>query len=170
MNELQDLLNHCSQTIKSSAELAESLYKLKPEEFSEDTFLPVYFHCVTNYTSPEAARHARSHCTDIMRDVERIKFKVTKILRTEIGHWTSLDEAFAKFSNADDDFLDQFEKDMQLVDAELQQIFNLIQTNQQAAWQKYDQLRITLAADLAKLSGEFRKMREAEDHVRKVLT
>jgi hypothetical protein len=169
-DELQDLLDHCAATIKAVAELAAALYELKPEEFSENSFIPVYLHCTANYTSPDAARQARSHCTDIVRDVARIKFKVTRLLRAENLQWQSLDQAFARFENADDDFLNQFETDMQLVQGELQQILNLVRVDRQVAWQRYDLLRQTLIGDLAKLSGEFNKMREAEDHVRRILT
>jgi hypothetical protein len=168
-DELQDLLNHCAQTIKSAVELGETLYQVKSEDFSEDTFRPIFFHCVKNYTSPEAARQARSHCTDIERDVARIKFRLTRLLRADNLQWNSLDQAFARFSDADGDFLVQFERDMQLVQSELQEILTLTRTDPQQAWQKYEQLRETLTADLAKLTGELKKMRDAEDHIRRIL-
>src|SRR5687768_8499367 len=77
-DELQDLLGHCAQTVKAAAELTQSLYAFKPEEFSKATFMPVFPHCVQNYTSGDAARRARSQCTDIERDVARIKFRLAK--------------------------------------------------------------------------------------------
>ena len=166
---LQDLLGHCAQTIKAAAELAEALYQIKAEEFSEDTFRPIFLHCVKNYTSPEAARQARSHCTDIQRDVGRIKFRLAKVLRADDLQWKSLDQQFARFADADGDFLVQFEHDMQLVQTELQEILGLTQTDCRQAWQKYEKLRTTLLADLSKLTAELKKMREAEDHIRKIL-
>jgi len=169
-DELQDLLGHCAQTVKAAAELTESLYALKPEEFSQTTFMPIFLHCVKNYTSVDAARRARSHCTDIERDVARIKFRLARILRAENLQWQSLDQAFARFADADGDFLVQFEHDMQLVETELQQIRNLVGSDPHQAWQKYENLRETLAADLANLSGELKKMQQAEDHVRRILT
>jgi hypothetical protein len=168
-DELQDLLGHCAQTIKAAAELAEALYQIKAEEFSEDTFRPIFLHCVKNYTSPEAARRARSHCTDIERDVGRIKFRLAKVLRADDLQWKSLDQQFAKFADADGDFLVQFEHDMQLVQTELQEILGLAQTDCRQAWQKYEKLRTTLMADLSKLTAELKKMREAEDHIRRIL-
>jgi len=169
-DELQDLLSHCSQTLKSLGELTEALYKMKPQEFTEESFLPIYFHCINNYTSPDAARRARSHCTDIQRDVARIHFKLTKILRAEVGSWKSLDEAFRKVADADENFLDQFEKDMSQVDKELTEVVNLLRETPQEAWRKYEQLRSTLLNDLAGMSKEFKNMRQAEDHIRRVLT
>jgi hypothetical protein len=143
---------------------------MKPQDFTEESFLPIYFHCINNYTSPDAARRARSHCTDIQRDVARINFKLTKILRTEIGSWKSLDKAFKKVADADEDFLDQFEKDMSQVDKELTEIVNLLRENPQEAWRKYEQLRATLLTDLAGMRKDFNNMRQAEDHIRRVLT
>ncbi|MCL4801152.1 MAG: hypothetical protein KJ025_16275 [Burkholderiales bacterium] len=169
-DELQDLLSHCSQTLKSLGELTEALYGMKPEQFTEQTYLPVYFHCVNNYTSPEAARRARSHCTDIQRDVARMRFKLTRLLRTEIGSWKSLDAAFGRLVDADEDFLDQFEKDMSRVDRELTEVVGLLGKDRQEAWRRYEELRSALLQDLAGLSKEFRNMREAEDHIRRVLT
>jgi hypothetical protein len=169
-DELQDLLDHCSQSIKALAELVESLYEIRSDAFSEDTFRPIFLHCVQNFTSPEAARRARSHCTDIDRDVSRIQFKAVKILRSDNLQWKNIDSQFAIVHDADGDFLDLFERDMRLVNSELQEILNLVQTDRGQAWQKYDQLRAALLADLAALRTEFDKMRQAEDHIRRLLT
>jgi ElaB/YqjD/DUF883 family membrane-anchored ribosome-binding protein len=168
-DELQDLLSHCSQTLKSMGELTEALYKIKLKDFKKE-FPATFFHCTTNFTSPDAARRARSHCTDIKRDVERINFKVTKILRTEIGSWKSLNEAFKKFARADDDFLDQFENDMAKVDKELLEILRMMNKKPKEAWQRYEQLRSGLLDDIDELKEEFNTMRKAENHIRLVLT
>ena len=169
-DELQDLLSHCSQTLKSLGELTEALYKMKLQEFTKKTFLSIYFYCYNNYTRPDAARQARSHCTDIERDIRRIQFKLTKILRTEVGSWKGLDKAFAKFGKADVDFLDKFEEDMSQVDKKLTEILNLLPKKRQEAWRKYEELRSALLKDLSGLTKEFEKMRKAEDHIRRILT
>lgn len=151
-------------------ELTEALYKIKPEKFTQETYLPVYFFCINNYTNPEAARIARSHCTDITRDVDRINFKLTKILRAEVGSWKSLDQAFDNFIHVDEDFLYQFEKDMAEVDKVLTEIVRLLQYDPEAAWRKYEDLRSALLADLAELREAFKNMRKAENHIRRLLT
>ena len=169
-DETQDLLDHTAQTLKVFVQLTEALYKIEEEDFDQQSFLPVFFHCTQNFTNPEAARRARGHCTDIQRDVERIQFKLTKVLRTNVGRWKSLDEAFGWLADADEDFLERFEADMRRVDQELLEIARLVSEDRQAAWQRYGGLRAALLDEMAKLRGEIDKMRRAEDHVRRVLT
>lgn len=169
-DELQDLLLHCSQTLKSFVQLAEVLYEIKKEAFNTESFLDVFFHCSANYTSPEGARKARSHCTDIQRDIQRIKFKLAKVLRSELGQWSSVDEDFSKLVDADEDFLDSFETDMERVQRELEQILELIESDTESAWERYESLRTSLIKSVSGLRKELRTMERAENHIRRMLT
>jgi hypothetical protein len=169
-DELQDLLLHTTQTLKALVQLTEALYQIEADDFDEKSYLPVFFHCSQNFTSPEAAQKARSHCTDIQRDIERIQFKLAKVLRAKVGRWKSLDEAFKRLADADRDFLDQFEADMQRVDEELLEIVRLVREDRQEAWKRYEGLRSTLLDSISRLREEVAAMRQAEDHIRGILT
>lgn len=170
-DELQDLLGHASQTLKSLVQLTESLYQIKEKDFNEQSFLPVYFHCLQNFADPEAARRTRSHCTDIERDIERIQFKFAKVLRTEWGKLESLNTTFEKFKNTDNDFLMAHEDAMARVNKELNEITVLVSAKKnRQAWKRYNILRTQLLKALTKLQRQLKTMNKAEDHIRRILT
>jgi len=169
-NQLQDLLRHISQSLHSFIELNKALYPIDRDNFSTESFIPVWFFCAQNFTDPEAARKARSHCTDIRRDLERIEFMLTKVLRTEMGKWDDINKALARFLESEDDFLGVFEDDLKKVGNELQAISRLVGDSPDEAWQRYEALRVDIMADIQGLQEAIRSMTSAEDHVRRLLT
>lgn len=59
--EVFDLLQHCSQSLKSLMELSDALEEIPMDQFNKDRFWPIQRHCLWFFTSPDAARQARSH-------------------------------------------------------------------------------------------------------------
>ena len=170
-NELTDLLQHLSQSLKSLLELTDVLEAIPPDRFTKETFWPIHRHLLWFFTSEEAARQARTHCTDIRRDVARINFKAAKVLRAEGGNWKGIDDAFGHLLDADFSFLDQYEKELKRIGMELDAINQQLQAgNREEAWKQYDQLRSSLMNDRAQLRAEFARMTEAENHIHQLLT
>jgi hypothetical protein len=167
-NELQDLLHHTSQSLKTLTELSEVMYEIKREEFNMESFGKIYAHCLNNLIGfPEA----RTHCTDIQRDLNRINFKLTKYLRAEWGTWKSLNKTFERLASADEDFLRYFEEDLKKVEERLRTVFRLLDNeHKEEAWKEYQVLRASLLQDHDQVRTELRKLAEAENHVRRVLT
>jgi hypothetical protein len=169
--ELTDLLQHTSQSLRSLLELSDALEDIPLERFNGEAFWPIQRHCLCFFTSPEGARQARSHCTDIERDVARINFKMAKILRTEVGNWKGVNEAFSTLANADQNFLEKYEDELQRIGKELDDIAGLLRDNKNRdGWEKYQSLRSSLMQDRAALRTEFARMDEAENHIRRLLT
>lgn len=168
--EMEDLLVHCTSTLKSLVELCDALNSLTDENFDVESFRQVYYHCQFNYTMPEAAVKARTHCTDIERDIERITFKITKLMRTELGRWADVDKGFGELRDADLSFLDRFEEDMKRVNDGLKQVNELISKDKDVAWIQFENLRDPLLEGMKRLSQEIDTMQRAQDHVRRLLT
>jgi len=168
--EIGDLLQHCSQSLKSLIELGDTLEEIKADEFTEQRYWRVANHCFWFFTTPDAAQKARTHCTDIERDVGRINFKMSKILRTEAGNWKGIDDAFRTLMDADRGFLDQYERELIAVGKELQDIGGLLKSDPQASWQRYEMLRSTMAKSRQSLSNEIMNMQKAQVHIHKLLT
>ena len=123
--EIADLLQHSSQSLRTLIELDETFVKVSVEDFASK-FWPIANHAFWVFTSPEAAQKARTHCTDIQRDVARINFKMAKVLRTEGLDWQGISQAFANLLNADQDYLFEYETELTRLGTELRAIEQLV--------------------------------------------
>jgi hypothetical protein len=169
--EIEDLLMHCSQSLKSLLELTDTLKEIPLAQFTEQNFWPVANHCFWFFTSPGAAQKARTHCTDIQRDVGRITFRMAKILRTEDANWKGIDVAFRNLLHGDMDFLECYEGELQRIGDEVTEIGKLL-TNKDVdkAWEKYNLLRSSLLSSRQALSQEIAMMQKAQTHIHALLT
>lgn len=169
--EIEDLLNHSSQSLKSLIELTDTVQDIPQAQFSQQTFGPVANHCRCFFTSPDAAQKARTHCTDIHRDIGRIDFKMAKILRTEGADWKGINGAFSALLNADVDFLSQYSEELERIGKELDVIDELLQKGDaEPAWKRYVALRDSLLTSKRSLSDEIALMQKAQTHVHELLT
>jgi len=169
--EIADLLQHSSQSLKSLLELSKVLEDIPRRDFSQQTFGPIANHCLWFFTSPDAAQQARTHCTDIRRDVARIKFKMAKILRTENQDRKGIDKAFQRLMDADHYYLHHYELELVRIGGTLNEIGELLKRGEtNAAWQRYVELRKSLTYSCDTLSKEIAKMQKAQTHVHKLLT
>lgn len=173
---LEDLMLHTSASLKSFVELREVLEEIPESSFDQSTFAKkIYFPCTASLTGSEAALKARTHCTDIARDVDRINFRISKFLRTENMDWKGINESFRELMDADLTFLNDFEALMKMVDQELGAIYELLEEKTGArkheeAWNRYQALRSHLHEQDQKLRETLQNLRSAQTHVRKLLT
>jgi hypothetical protein len=170
-NELQDLLHHTAQSLKGLINLSEVLDDIPQESFDLKSFGPVYTHCQSYFTSPDGAQETRTHCSDITRDVNRINFKIAKYLRTEGGDWKGLNHAFESLMDADRTFLEEFEKELVRMGEQLKAIFQMIESDRSdEAWNRYQDLRLSVLKGCDSLAPELKRLSEAEDYIRRILT
>lgn len=170
--EIQDLLQHSSQSLRSLIELTETLREVPAADFDMNSFSKIVNACLVFFTSPEAAQKARTHCTDIERDTKRITFKMAGFLRAEDGDWKGLNQAFqALLIKADWTFLDQYAKELERIGGELKAIEGVLQRgDRNAAWARYNALRTSLMTTKWDLANEIARMQQAETHIRSLLT
>jgi Mg2+ and Co2+ transporter CorA len=170
--EIQDLLQHSSQSLRSLIELTETLREVPVADFDMKSFSKIANACLAFFTSPEAAQMARTHCTDIERDTNRITFKMAGFLRAEGGEWKGLNQAFnALLLKADWTFLDQYANELERIGDELKAIEGILQRgDRNAAWARYNALRTSLMTLKWDLANEIASMQQAETHIRSLLT
>ena len=169
--EIADLLQHSSQSLKSLLELYTILEDIPRSYFSQQTFGPIANHCLWFFTSPDAVQQARTHCTDIKRDVARIKFKMAKILRTENLDWKGIDKAFNRLMDADYYYQHLYEMELHRIGIELNKINKLLSDDSvDSAYNQYVELRKSLTKSCDALSSEISKMQKAQTHVHELLT
>ena len=143
--EISDLLQHSSQSLKSLLELYTVLEDLSRSDFTQQTFGPIANHCLWFFTSPDSIQRTRTHCTDIKRDVARIKFKMAKILRTENQDWKGIDKAFNRLMDADHYYQHLYENELHRIGYELTEIGELLSKDTiDSAYNQYVELRSSL--------------------------
>ncbi len=169
--EIADLLQHSSQSLRTLIELDDILVEIPMGDFTPAKFWPIANHCFWFFTSPDAAQNARTHCTDIQRDVARINFKMAKVLRTEGLDWKGINLAFADLLDADRNFLVSYEQELTRLGAELQAIGQLLDAGDaQRAWNQYQALRSSIQTSRLKLSNQIALMQKAQTNVHSLLT
>lgn len=169
--EIKDLLQHCSQSLRSLIELSDTLEEIPLDQFTKERFLPISNHCFWFFTSPDAAQKARTHCTDIERDVARIEFKMAKLLRTEDRNWKGIGDAFSALMDADQSFLEQYAAELARIGEELETVGKLLNDGKkEQAWKTYNGLRASLITSRQAFSNEISRMQAAQTHVHKLLT
>lgn len=169
--EIAELLHHTGQSVRTLIELEMTLAGLKEQEFTKEAFYDAYLHCKYSYTGNEAPELARTHCSDIRRDVRRISFKAAKLFRTEWGEWKNVAKSFSKLEDADLQFLKEFGSALRRVDAELDAINETLQNDDKAgAWKRFSALRDDIRKDVESLRAVTERLRQAEDHILTVLT
>lgn len=170
-SEVADLLLHSSQSLKSLLELSQTLEDIPRSDFSKARFGPIANHCWWFFTTDRGIQQARTHCTDIQRDVARINFKMAKILRTENQSWKGINDAFGRIMDADRVFLHDYEVELSRIGSELSAIDELLQKGAtDAAWQRYGDLRSSLTQSRQSLSNEIAQMQKAQIHIHALLT
>lgn len=147
------------------------LEEIPLNQFTQQRFSPIASHCFWFFTSPEAAQKARTHCTDIERDVARVEFKTAKLLRTEDRNWKGINVAFRTLMSADSSFLEQYAAELARIGAELEATGKLLDDGKtQQAWKKYNGLRASLLSSRQAFSNEISRMQAAQTHVHRLLT
>lgn len=169
--EIAELLHHTGQSVRTLIELETILAGLKEQAFNKDSFYDVYLHCKYSYTGNEAPELARTHCSDIRRDIRRISFKAAKLFRTEWGQWKNVAKSFSELEGADIKFLEDFGSALRRVDVELDTVNNILQNDDKiGAWKRFSVIRDDIRKDVESLRAVTERLRQAEDHIRTVLT
>jgi hypothetical protein len=170
-SEIGDLLQHSSQALRTLIELDDTLVDIPLQEFTPAKFWPIANHCFWFFTSPEAAQKARTHCTDIQRDVARINFKMAKVLRTENLDWKGISQAFSELEDADLNYLAEYEKELTRLGTELQAIGTILNSGgTQRAWDQYEALRTSIQTSRQAMSNQIGLMRMAQTNIHSLLT
>jgi hypothetical protein len=173
-NEIAELLQHTGESIRTLTDVEELLASVKEADFDRNSFWQLYIHCSQVYTGGAAIDKARTHCTDIERDLKRLTFKVAQTMRTEIGSWKSVDQAFDVLTNADKRFLSEFGGALARLDRELRAIWEMLpedpNADRRSAWRRFEALRLEVRGDVDSLRIVTDQLKAADTHVRLMLT
>src|SRR5262249_9722910 len=100
-SETRELIDHLTASLKSRWDAVKQVTSLDANTFSKHAFAPVYDYFTDYYVAPENTRAAKTHCGMVERDLKRIKFKLAKLLHTDLGKWGEADQHFAQIVGQD---------------------------------------------------------------------
>ena len=168
-DETQELLRHLARSLKSLWEVTREVTKLSDESFKSE-FPGVYDYFKRFYYDLDAFEGARTHCSDLKRDIGRITFRLAVFLRTDIGKWS---EAYQQLNLGlldDAVYMHDYRENYELLNTRLNEISELHrQGKDQAALEAYRVLRSELSGDLDHLNNYIDRMRKSDTHVREIV-
>jgi hypothetical protein len=167
-DETQELLNHLAKSLRSLWDITNEVARLSDEDF-RSRFQGVYKYFKDFYYDPEHIEKARTHCSDLDRDIGRIKFKLSVFLRTDIGKWRQAKEGLRHTVLEDHAYINAYKQNFKLLNSKLNEINNLLRENKEKeALAAYQALRIDLSEDLDHLNDYIERMREADTYIRQI--
>jgi hypothetical protein len=122
------------------------------------------------YFDDASIRAAHTRCGNVGRDVDRIKFKLVKFLRTDLGKWNEADQQLNQIIFADNSILYEYQNNLDRLKGSMSLVSELIKKGEvDEARKACIVLGRTLQDDLTSLRDGVEQMRVALDYVRQVV-
>jgi len=167
--EMRELLGHLSKSLLSLWDVTQQVSSLSDEHFANG-FESVYTYFKRFYYDPENLERARTHCTDVSRDVDRITFKLSMLFRTNLGKWSDAEECLRLCLLGDASYIEEYNKNFETLNRELSTVHALVREGkEEEAEQAYRGLRQRLCDDMDHLNAYIKRLREADDHIRRIV-
>ena len=164
-----DLISELSKSLTSLWEVVTQATNIKKKKFGKESFGTAYDYFLGFYAGDWNISPARTHCGNVERAVGRIKFKVGKILHTDLGKWNEVDEKLKEIVDGDGVILYEYDQSIKNLDSEMNQIKTLLDKDKDSeAKTRYYDLKAKLESDIRFLRKGIKRMEMAIDHVNKV--
>ena len=168
-DETEELLHHLSKSVKSLRQVVSEVTSLSESEFDDKRFSKIYDHFKLFYLYPEHQDKARTHCSDLQRDIGRIEHKLAHVLRTDLGKWKLAKNALGCIIDGDLAILESYSDCIKDLDSRLKRIqADLESGHESRARESYLQMKKDLSADIEELRSAIQIMREADAHIRTI--
>jgi hypothetical protein len=166
--ETDNLIRELSKSLTNLWDVTRELTKHSESDFTKERFDEAYDYFYSFYLGHENISTARTHCSTVQRDVGRIKFKIAKILHTDIGKWTDVDQKLSGIVDADDAILGDYDNCIDTLYNRVQVIRHHLDAGDvDSARQGYGSLKRDLENDIEQLRQGVATMEAAINHVRK---
>lgn len=174
--ETEELLSDLAKSLvnlfditQSINELSQRLPSLSDAEFTA-AFRDVQGYAERFYFNDEAISSARTHCGDVERDIERIKFKIVNFLRVDLGRWKEADQSFDQIVHDDNRLLQEYEDNVNRLKQGLVAVASFIEKAAVAeARRRYEALGSSLQKDLDELRKGVDEMKSTYAFVRGIV-
>lgn len=163
------LIHELSMSLTSLWEITSDISSIPKAEFNAERFGAIYDYFYTFYLSNDNIASARTHCSNVVREVKRIKFKLGKLLHTDLGRWQEADQKLDLMQLTDGLILKEYDACLSNLYSRLQDIRFDIENNDIASGlQAYLSLKQDLEVDIEQLRLGVKKMEAALNHVQTI--
>jgi hypothetical protein len=167
--ETNELIRELSKSLKNLWDITKEITKIPVNHLTKEKFDDRYDYFFTFYLGDENISAARTHCGNVLRDVKRIKFKLAKILHTNIGKWKEADEKLNSIVEEYPNILEDYNKSIASLESRMKEIRAHFDSRDVAsARQSYATLKRDLENDIKRLRKGVLIMEEAIEHVNKI--
>lgn len=150
--ETEELLNDLRKSLVNIWDVTTEVTKLEPGEVTLKTFSPIRNYVYRFYLHPETISAARTHCGYVERDVDRITFKLSTLLHSDLGKWSEARQKLRNIVDFDGTLTTSYDKCIQSIWQEVDAIHNDLMAKQpKKARERYTKLRDDLEGDIRKL-------------------
>lgn len=167
--ETEELIRDISRSLVSLYDIVTEVTRLKVEEFDEESFDEIYKYFYRFYLNPEDIYKARTHCSNLKRNVGRIKYKLALLPRTDIGKWNDVSMNIESNQDLDEEILRDYNRSIDSLKERLDEIHNkLSEGDCSAGTDIYRRLKDDLYSDIEQLRTAVSKMKAVAAHVREI--
>lgn len=164
--DVEQLINELRKSLVSMYDLATEVTRLDPSQLDKNTFAPIEDYVTRFYLNPQDVSAARTHCAYVRRDVERIMFKLGKLLHSDLGKWGEAKDALDAIIGGDGELIANLDAAIIEVRGKLDEIKTALDRGDVArARQIYGDYRESLKPDIAALGEDIAAMEKANQHL-----
>jgi hypothetical protein len=164
--DVEELINDLRKSLVSLYDLATVITNVDAAKLDTRTFASVYDYVYRFYLNPQDLSAARTHCGYVSRDVDRIMFKLGKLLHSDVGKWKEAQQQLVAVIGADGAILDSLDKTVTDIRAKLDAVNkHLVAGDVGAARDLYSQLSAPLKPDVVALGECVDAMDKANRHL-----
>ena len=168
--DIRELIQELSKSLTNLWDLTTKITTLPEGELNKASFETLYDYFVTFYVGPENISTARTHCGNVERGVNKIRFKLAKFFHTDIGKWNEAGDKLRKIVGADFAILRQYDSCIDTLDARLRSIRDQLEAGSvDTARQSYASLKRDLETDIRELNDGRKTMDAALGHVARIV-
>ncbi len=169
--ELEDLLNHSTQSLRTILEISKLLDMIDLIKMDKRNFVEMYYNIKDLYIGDQVSDKIRSHCTDIERDIQRINYKASIRLRSEIKDYKDVKIAFNVLIGADGMYICQIKHFIDELNGELDKAFKCVNDNSiDKAKEIILNFRNRMDIAIKSIESIINEMKKAENNIRGSLT
>ena len=167
-DEWQELLGHLSKGIVSLWKITREVARLSDQDFQAG-FPKLYEYFKDAYYDPQAFAAVRIHCGNLDKSLKDLRFKLSVVLRTDLGKWKDARESLRIGLLEDRNYEQEYRRNFELLNTRLNEINSVLNENKPGeALEKYKALRKQLSGDLDYLNAHVQKIREADSQFRSI--
>jgi len=168
--DVEELISELSKSLVNLWEIVKTVTAIDESEFTKEKFEDIYDYFLEFYFGDRNISQTRTHCGNVERTANRIKFKFAKVLHTDIGKWNEADEQLNLIVTRDGAILREYDASISKIDSGLRKIKDMLEgENYSIGKQRYFSLKKEMEDDVKQLKNGVNAMEQAFNHINQIV-